>query len=238
MIRKIMVGIALFAVFNTFSAFAETGTTVQEPTIAVIGDSYSTFNCNESSVTDRTYYYPYYSGQNGNNVSSENQMWYEVLAGMINGKVTYIDAISGSELTSKGCYDKTAMSNRITSSKERLANIIILMGGINDIWKKRSVGPMTYSGENFFAAALRYSLKTLKVKNPNSEIVYCLTAFNNDDEYDYTKYLSAANAICDEVDVTFVPTYGIECASWHPTVKGMKQIAEQINKAMLADLQK
>ena len=55
-------------------------------TLAVIGDSYSTFNTDTSNLEDTDYYYPYWSKQNGNDVSDISETWREVLADKINGE--------------------------------------------------------------------------------------------------------------------------------------------------------
>ena len=206
-------------------------------TLAVIGDSYSTFNTDTSNLEDTDYYYPYWSKQNGNDVSDISETWREILADKINGEVVYVDAISNSELTSRGPCDKKSMTNRIMTSNDNLADVVILMGGLNDIWQKRDVGNIeptaaSYGNCSDYAPALRYSLRLLKEKNPKSNVIYCLVSFDDDEEYDYTKYLNAAKTICEDEKVTFIPLYGMECVSWHPTAKGMEQIADAICAAM------
>lgn len=198
----------------------------KENTLAVFGDSYSTWN-NTENKADETYYYPYFAASKGNDVKSENETWPNLVANKIGAELRYRNAISGSRLTRTSESDDKAIIDRIEKSPKNVANTIILMGGLNDLWQNVNCGvihnefmPAAYD----FAPALQRALRVLRMKNPDAKIVYAFIA------YDKTAiaYDAVAREICTEEQVTYIPISGIACIDYHPTVRGMEQIADAI----------
>lgn len=193
--------------------------------ISVIGDSYSTFD--ETGTYSEEFYYPFHS--KGNDVTEKSQTWWEVLARKAGMTVIGVDAYSGSSITEREGDNTPSMVSRIKAAPEKHADVIILMGGLNDAWQEVEIGPTDpkYAAEsecNKFAPALRYALKLLKENNPNSKIIYSLIVYDRSVE----AYQKAAETICKEENVIFVTISGMKCVSYHPTVKGMEQIADAL----------
>ena len=193
--------------------------------IFVIGDSYSTFD--ETGTYSEEFYYPFHS--KGNDVTEKSQTWWEVLARKAGMTVIGVDAYSGSSITEREGDKTPSMVSRIKAAPEKHADVIILMGGLNDAWQKVEIGSTdpkcaAESECNKFAPALRYALKLLKENNPNSKIIYSLIVYDRSVE----AYQKAAETICKEENVIFVPISGMKCVSYHPTVNGMEQIADAL----------
>ncbi len=193
--------------------------------ISVIGDSYSTFD--ETGTYSEEFYYPFHS--KGNDVTEKSQTWWEVLARKAGMTVIGVDAYSGSSITEREGDNTPSMVSRIKAAPEKHADVIILMGGLNNAWQEVEIGPTdpkcaAESECNKFAPALRYALKLLKENNPNSKIIYSLIVYDRSVE----AYQKAAETICKEENVIFVPISGMKCVSYHPTVKGMEQIADAL----------
>lgn len=190
----------------------------------VIGDSYSTFDV--EGTRSNEFYYPFNKTDN-NNVNSLNDTWREKLAKKAGLSIAGVDAYSGSSITDRTGDDKPSMVERIEASPRKNADIIILMGGLNDAWQHVEIGSTDQSTDYAqFAPALRYSLRMLKENNPNSKLIYSLIVYDND----VKAYEEAAHKICEEECITFVPIYGAEisCEGWHPTVSGMETIANKL----------
>lgn len=185
--------------------------------LAVFGDSYSTFG------NDYTDYYPYNSGIKKNDVTEKWQTWPDLVAKKLGYDLTYRNAISGSRLTKTSDSDDTAILSRIETSEDNIADAIILMGGLNDLWQGVDV--------NDYELALAQSLENLQIKNPGRPIVYALVVYDSTAK----DYAQAAENVCATYGVTFIPISNMECISYHPTVKGMQQIANQIVNTILAD---
>lgn len=174
--------------------------------ISVIGDSYSTFD--ETGTYSEEFYYPFHS--KGNDVTEKSQTWWEVLARKAGMTVIGVDAYSGSSITEREGDNTPSMVSRIKAAPEKHADVIILMGGLNDAWQEVEIGPtdLKYAAEsecNKFAPALRYALKLLKENNPNSKIIYSLIVYDRSVE----AYQKAAETICKEENVIFVPISGV-----------------------------
>lgn len=174
--------------------------------ISVIGDSYSTFD--ETGTYSEEFYYPFHS--KGNDVTEKSQTWWEVLARKAGMTVIGVDAYSGSSITEREGDNTPSMVSRIKAAPEKHADVIILMGGLNDAWQEVEIGSTDpkYAVESEcdkFAPALRYALKLLKENNPNSKIIYSLIVYDRSVE----AYQKAAETICKEENVIFVPISGV-----------------------------
>lgn len=212
-----------------------TGTSFATPqkTIAVFGDSYSTWNGTDDK-SSQMYYYPYYSGILKNDVTREDQTWPNLVAKKCDAVISYRDAVSGSRLTRISAEDDTAIISRIEKSPSNVGDLVILMGGLNDLWQDVMVGeiskdllPTAYE----YAPALQRALRILKMKNQSSEIVYSFIVYGAEAQ----EYRSVAEEICRQENVRFVPITEIDCISYHPTVKGMEMIANTIVNSLYAD---
>lgn len=194
-------------------------------TLYVIGDSYSSFDVNNTH--SNAFYYPF-NKTDDNDVSSLEDTWREKLAKKAGISIIGVDAYSGSSITDRPEDNKPSMIERIEAAPRKNASIIILMGGLNDAWQNVEIGATDQSSEDDtkFAPALRYSLKMLKENNPDSKVIYSLIVYDGD----MAIYEEAARAICEEECVIFVPIYGreIACKGWHPTVAGMEAIANKL----------
>lgn len=193
--------------------------------ISVIGDSYSTFD--ETGTYSEEFYYPFHS--KGNDVTEKSQTWWEVLARKAGMTVIGVDAYSGSSITEREGDNTPSMVSRIKAAPEKHADVIILMGGLNDAWQEVEIGPTdpkcaVESECDKFAPALRYALRLLKENNPGSKIIYSLIVYDQSVE----AYQKSAEVICKEENVIFVPISGMKCASYHPTVKGMEQTTDAL----------
>ena len=143
-------------------------------------------------------------------MTEKSQTWWEVLAKKAGMTVIGVDAYSGSSITEREGDKTPSMVSRIKAAPEKHADVIILMGGLNDAWQKVEIGPTDpkYAVEsecNKFAPALRYALKLLKENNPNSKIIYSLIVYDRSVE----AYQKAAEMICKEENVIFVPISGV-----------------------------
>lgn len=222
-------GMAARLLMTFILTFAMRGEVYGAVNLAVIGDSYSTFKSG-AGADDVDDYYPYWSTIKGNDVTEKGQSWVMLFAEEINAKRVYKDAVSGSEITSRGEDDARSILNRIIHSPKNIGDVIVLMGGLNDTWEGRSIGStessaVTIKNTNKFAPALSFALRELKKKNKDAVIIYAL----NLDEKGSIPYLEAARTVCEKENVCFAPIGGIECVSSHPNKKGMKQIASLLS---------
>ena len=108
-------------------------------------------------------------------------------------------------------------------------DIIFVFGATNDSWAGAPVGEYKYDGITkadmyFFRPALAHMLKWMTDYYLNTKIYFVL----NDDLRDEID--ESVKTICARYGVPVIELEGIDKISGHPSVKGMRQIADQVNR--------
>jgi hypothetical protein len=108
-------------------------------------------------------------------------------------------------------------------------DIIFVFGATNDSWAGAPVGEYKYEGITkadmyFFRPALAHMLKWMTDYYLNTKIYFLL----NDDLRDEID--ESVKTICARYGVPVIELEGIDKISGHPSVKGMRQIADQVNR--------
>lgn len=73
---------------------------------------------------------------------------------------------------------------------------------------------------------MAYMVNWLKLHHPNVHIYYII---NSDLKPEFTESMKV---ICNHYDVPYIQLKNIDKKNGHPTVKGMKAIAEQVSEAL------
>lgn len=201
------------------------------PTVAVLGDSYSTF---EGFIPKG---HPEWYRTNVNKAATdvdkvEQTWWWQVVK---NGgyKLGVNDSYSGSTVCFTG-YDDADFSDR--SFVTRATNlgtpdIILVCGGTNDSWCGAKVGEYKYEGWKradmyYFRPALAKLYTVLREHYPNVEIYFILNDCLRDDINE------SVDVISKHYGVPVIKLSGIDKQSGHPNVKGMKTFADQVLSAL------
>ncbi len=221
--RFFNIAIALLASVLSFMAGAQTR-------VSVLGDSYSTYGGYVSPETNLCWY-------NGtdrapgkvNDVENVEQTWWYQL---INDKGMVLDinnSFSGATVCCTG-YGKKDFSDRAFISRvNNLGNpdVIIVLGGTNDSWAKSPVGEFKYEGWTkkdlmSFRPAFAYMLDRLKALYPDALILNVVNSELSDE------VTSSQAEICKHYGVTNIQLKDIDKQYGHPSIAGMKAIADQI----------
>ena len=201
------------------------------PTVAVLGDSYSTF---EGFIPKG---HPEWYRTNVNKAATdvdkvEQTWWWQVVK---NGgyKLGVNDSYSGSTVCFTG-YDDADFSDR--SFVTRATNlgtpdIILVCGGTNDSWCGAQVGEYKYEGWKradmyYFRPALAKLYTVLREHYPNVEIYFILNDCLRDDINE------SVDVISKHYGVPVIKLSGIDKQNGHPNVKGMKTFADQVLSAL------
>ena len=201
------------------------------PTVAVLGDSYSTF---EGFIPKG---HPEWYRTNVNKAATdvdkvEQTWWWQVVK---NGgyKLGVNDSYSGSTVCFTG-YDDADFSDR--SFVTRATNlgtpdIILVCGGTNDSWCGAKVGEYKYEGWKradmyYFRPALAKLYTVLREHYPNVEIYFILNDCLRDDINE------SVDVISKHYGVPVIKLSGIDKQNGHPNVKGMKTFADQVLSAL------
>ena len=208
-------------------------------TVAILGDSYSTF---EGRIPEG-YACWYYPVTQGNDVSSADQTWWSRLIAMKGYRLLLNSSYSGATICNRG-YRGDDYSDRsyITRMKTDFIgedgkfgragaspDILLIFGGTNDDWAGAPMGVPT-AKKDLPAAdmyqclpAASYMLSYLTEKLPKTRIIVVV---NCDLSETFTKGIQE---VAKMYGVESILLHDIDKQRNHPSVKGMSQIAEQIS---------
>ena len=203
----------------------------QTKRVAILGDSYSTF---EGTIPEgNAIWYFKRNNPKQTDVNRVEQTWWSLLIERKGWKLEQNNSYSGSTICNTG-YNKEDYSDRsFTKRMDNLGNpdIIFIFGATNDSWAHSPIGEFKY--ENItkddlwsFRPAMAKMLSWMKQRYAKAEIYFLL---NDGLSADIT---SSAKTICAHYGIKCIELQGIAKMAGHPSVKGMQQIAEQVEKAM------
>lgn len=222
----------LFGVLFASAAMAQSAKSV-----SILGDSYSTFEGYLQPDTNAVWYWdPPRKGKT--DVSHVRETWWHQFIKESGYRLCVNNSFSGATICysgyKRGNPDFADYSDR--SFVTRLKNLgtpdmILIFGGTNDSWAGSPVGEYQYADwtrEDLFnfRPAMACLLEKMIDYYPNVEIVFLL----NDDLREEID--ESVKTICAHYGVKCLELEGIDKLSGHPSVKGMKQISDQL-KAFL-----
>jgi len=119
----------------------------------------------------------------------------------------------------------------IKENNYRLCDIIFIFGATNDYWAKSPLGEYQYADWSkkdlySFRPAMAYMLDTMIDYYPNVEIYFLLNDGLGEE------ISESVRTICKHYQIDCIELKGLDKMSGHPSVKGMKQISEQVKAYM------
>ena len=201
--------------------------------ISILGDSYSTFEGYLQPDTNAIWYWDNVKAEN-TDVHHVRETWWHQFIKENGYRLCVNNSFSGATISYSGYKsgkpDFTDYSDR--SFITRLKNlgtpdIILVFGGTNDSWAGSPIGEYQYEGWTrndlfSFRPAMACLLEKMIDYYPNVEIVFLL----NDDLKEEID--ESVRTICTHYGVKWIEFEGIDKINGHPSVKGMKQISEQL----------
>lgn len=211
----------LLLFFVAFSAMA------QLKTVAILGDSYSTF---EDYVTPDTNALWYFNRPNDRtDVDRVGQTWWHQFISKNGYKLGVNNSYSGATICNTGYRAEDYTAESFITRMDNLGNpdMILVFGGTNDSWCGAPIGEYKYGDWTkrdlfSFRPAMARLLSGLQERYPNVEIYFLL----NDGLKDSIN--ESVKTVCAHYGVPVVELQGIDKKNSHPTVKGMTAIADQL----------
>lgn len=202
--------------------------------VSILGDSYSTFG---GAVTPH-WNYCWYNGtdkknEQKNDVVSVDQTWWSLVIKEKGYTLEKNNSFSGSTVCYTG-YGKQDYSDRAFITRMcNLGNpdIILILAGTNDSWAKAPIGYYEYSNWTreqlySFRPAFCYMISYIKQNYPKARIINICNS-------ELSKEVTETEAkVCEYYGVTNVQLHDIEKQSGHPSVKGMRAIATQVEEVL------
>lgn len=222
--KKIYLAI-LVSIFAFSVSFAQKAS----KSVTIFGDSYSTFEGFLTPEHNLSWYF-LDRKQRDNDVIAVEQTWWHQLLKKNGWKLCMNNSYSGSTISSSGYGGADYTDRSFVTRATNLGNpdIIFIFGATNDSWVPSPVGQYKYSGwtkEDLksFRPSLAKMLDYMTKRYLGVEIYFILNSELSD----------AINAsvftICDHYKVPVIVLHDIEKKQGHPSVAGMKAIAEQVD---------
>lgn len=200
-------------------------------TVAVLGDSYSTF---EGFIPKgyATWYSPTTPPETTDVNKVEQTWWWQVIkeGGY---KMGNINSYSGATICNTGYRDEDYTDRSFITRSSLLGNpdIILICGATNDNWADAPLGNYQYSDWKradlyCFRPAMAKLLSDIRQHYPNVEVYFILNSELKDVINESVK------KICNKYQVPVIALHDIDKKNGHPTIKGMKSIADQVLKVI------
>ena len=201
----------------------------QTKAVSILGDSYSTYEDFVTPATNELWYYAKNSEQK-TDVKDVRQIWWHQLIKENGWRLAVNNSYSGATISYTG-YDGNDYSPR--SFNTRMDNlgqpdIIFIFGATNDSWAGSPIGDFKYEGIKKadlyeFRPALAHMLRWMTDRYVNTEIYFILNTELKDE------INTSVKTICEHYGVPVITLTEVDKISGHPSVKGMRQIADQVN---------
>ncbi len=200
-------------------------------TVAVFGDSYSTFE----GFTPQGYaiWYDSRNRPETTDVNKVEQTWWWQVIKEGGYKMGNINSYSGSTICNSGYNDEDYSDRSFVNRTSLLGNpdILLICGGTNDSWANAPIGDYKFSDWKradlyTFRPALAKMLSDIRLRYPNVEVYFILNSELKEELNESVK------KICKEYQVPVIALHDIDKKNGHPSVKGMKSFAQQVLKAI------
>ena len=199
--------------------------------VAIFGDSYSTFENYLSCDTNAVWYFQ--GKQKKTDVTDVEQTWWHLLLKEKGWKLECNNSFSGSTICYTG-YRKEDYQNRSFHNRLRYLgspDIILVFGATNDCWAKSPIGDYKYSDWTkkdlySFRPAMAAMCDGVKKRYPNVDIYFIMNC-------DLTETITTScRTICNHYGIPMIELHDVDKINGHPSIKGMKAIAEQVGAAV------
>lgn len=209
----------------------------QTKAVSILGDSYSTYEDFVTPATNELWYYAKNSDQK-TDVKDVRQTWWHQLIKENGWRLAVNNSYSGATISYTG-YDGNDYSPR--SFNTRMDNlgqpdIIFIFGATNDSWAGSPIGDFKYEDIKKadlyeFRPALAHMLRWMTDRYVNTEIYFILNTELKDE------INTSVKTICAHYGVPVITLTEVDKISGHPSVKGMRQIADQVNSFLKSNAQ-
>ena len=221
--------------FFAFLCFLFAGGWAQSTkSVSILGDSYSTFQGFVQPDTNWVWYFDHAKTIN-TDVTSVRETWWHQFIKKNGYRLNVNNSFSGATICHSGYkrgnpdfadYSDRSFVTRMTNLG--CPDIIFIFGGTNDAWAGSPIGEYKYEGWTrqdlfSFRPAMAKMLAFMIDRYPNVEIYFILNDGLQEEINESIK------TVCSYYQVPCIVLKDIDKANGHPTVKGMKQIFEQVD---------
>lgn len=199
-----------------------------KPVISILGDSYSTFEGYVLPDSNAVWYWQK-PNLEATDVTDVKQTWWWQLIDRGGYKLGVNNSFSGATICYTGYRGADFTNRSFVNRATHLGSpdIILVFGATNDEWAKVPIGEFQYDNYSpadlkTFRPAVAYMLERLINHYPGTKTYFIVnTVFR-------PEIRESILTICRHYGVSAIELKDIELKSGHPTIRGMKSIANQV----------
>ncbi len=206
--------------------------------VFILGDSYSAF---EGYIPAECVSWYSNEQKEVNDVRHVEQMWWYDLFKIAGNRLAMNCSYSGTTVCHTGYDGENCSYKSFVARFQRLVeenyfqenriDTFIIFGGTNDCWANSPIGEVKYSDFNnqdlfSFLPACCYLLNTIKKVQPKVKILVVMNTELKEEMY------QGVRLACTKYGVDLLELKNIDKQFGHPSIAGMKQIKEQVVKAL------
>ena len=229
--EKISRIIRIFVVFGIVALFSLQVFAQDKPTVSILGDSYSTFEGYTTPQENEQWYFK--TKRDRTDVEKVEQTWWWILCDEYGLQLDINNSYSGSTISYSGYYGRDYKDRSFITRAPNIGNpdIILVFGATNDDWAGAPLGTLKYEGWSeedlySFRPAMTYLANFLTKNHPKASIYFIV---NDCLKSEITETI---REVCKHYGITVIELQNIAKKTSHPTVAGMRQIAEQVGKVL------
>ncbi len=204
------------------------GAAAQRQSVAVLGDSYSTYEGYITPATNEPWYMAK-RNEDCTDVDNVRQTWWHQLCQDNGLKLEINNSYSGATICFTGYNGEDYSPRSFITRADNLGcpDIILVFGGTNDSWADAPLGEMKYEGitrEDLYSyrPAVCYLTGYLAARYPNTAIYFIL---NTELKPEIGEAMEEA---CSRYGITLIKLHDISKKAGHPDIAGMNAIASQV----------
>lgn len=203
-----------------------------KPSVSILGDSYSTYEGYIKPATNDMWYWAI-DPDNRTDVHDVTQTWWWQFIKENGFRLEQNNSYSGSTISYKGYNQSNYQPRSFITRANNLGSpdILLIFGATNDSWANVEVGEYKWEGQTdmdlfTFRPAICKLMKDVTVRYPNVDIYYII----NDGLR--PEIVESVETVCEKYGVPAIRLKDIDKKNGHPSVKGMRQIADQLKEAI------
>lgn len=206
--------------------FSLTSMAQVKPAVTILGDSYSTF---EGFIPEGNEIWYFASPQKRTDVSKVEQTWWWQVISKGGYRLCKNESWSGATICNTGYNDEDYTNRSFVTRSTRLGcpDLILICGATNDSWCGAKVGDYQYKDWKrgdlyYFRPAMAKMLDNIRLHYPNVPVYFILNS-------ELRKEINeSVEVICKHYNIPLIKLHDIDKQNGHPTIKGMKAIADQV----------
>lgn len=203
-----------------------------KPSVSILGDSYSTYEGFIKPATNEMWYFANETGDR-TDVRDVTQTWWWQFIKENGFRLEQNNSYSGSTISYKGYNESNYQPRSFITRVNNLGSpdILLIFGATNDSWANVEVGEYKWEGQTdmdlyTFRPAIARLMKDVTVRYPNVDIYYIINSELR------PEIVESVETACRKYGVPTIRLKDIDKINGHPSIKGMRQIADQLKEAI------